>query len=89
MALTTGLTFLILLTNRRSLAKVDSQLIIASGGLLTALFLVKNILLFYFLFEFSLIPIVLVIMGYGGQPERVFRGVIMFIYTVSASLPFL
>nr|YP_010990146.1 NADH dehydrogenase subunit 4 [Polymesoda caroliniana]WOV69034.1 NADH dehydrogenase subunit 4 [Polymesoda caroliniana] len=44
---------------------------------------------FFFFFEFSLIPILYLILGWGYQPERLQAGVFMMMYTVSASLPLL
>jgi len=56
---------------------------------LTLTFLVNNIFIFYFLFEISLIPILIIIMGWGYQPERLKAGIIIFFYTLFASLPLL
>nr|WNS64254.1 NADH dehydrogenase subunit 4 [Ficus subintermedia] len=52
-------------------------------------FLSSNSLMFYFLFEGSLIPTLLLILGWGYQPERLQAGMYMMIYTVAASLPLL
>uniref|UniRef100_UPI00315D70D3 NADH dehydrogenase subunit 4 n=1 Tax=Voluta musica TaxID=3169513 RepID=UPI00315D70D3 len=52
-------------------------------------FLSSSSLLFYFLFEASLIPTLLLILGWGYQPERLQAGMYMMIYTVAASLPLL
>nr|YP_009707866.1 NADH dehydrogenase subunit 4 [Pseudocleopatra dartevellei]QEU52735.1 NADH dehydrogenase subunit 4 [Pseudocleopatra dartevellei] len=52
-------------------------------------FLSSSILFFYFLFEASLIPTLLLILGWGYQPERLQAGMYMMIYTVMASLPLL
>nr|YP_003354960.1 NADH dehydrogenase subunit 4 [Quadrula quadrula]ACQ91013.1 NADH dehydrogenase subunit 4 [Quadrula quadrula] len=52
-------------------------------------FSVSSLLSFYMLFEFSLIPILLIILGWGYQPERLQAGKYMMLYTVSASLPLL
>jgi len=52
-------------------------------------FSVNNIIIFYILFEISLIPTILIIMGWGYQPERINAGYYLIIYTVSASLPLL
>lgn len=49
----------------------------------------SNLLLFYFYFEVSLIPTLLIIMGWGYQPERVQAGVYFLFYTLTASLPLL
>nr|YP_009475563.1 NADH dehydrogenase subunit 4 [Alasmidonta heterodon]AVK79266.1 NADH dehydrogenase subunit 4 [Alasmidonta heterodon] len=52
-------------------------------------FSASTLLNFYILFEFSLIPILLIILGWGYQPERLQAGKYMLLYTVSASLPLL
>nr|YP_010490518.1 NADH dehydrogenase subunit 4 [Regioscalpellum regium]UWM13004.1 NADH dehydrogenase subunit 4 [Regioscalpellum regium] len=44
---------------------------------------------FYFFFESSLIPIYLLIMGWGYQPERLQAGLYLLLYTLFASLPLL
>lgn len=48
-----------------------------------------RLLLFYFFFEASLIPTLLIIMGWGYQPERLQAGVYFLFYTLTASLPLL
>nr|YP_009565386.1 NADH dehydrogenase subunit 4 [Encyrtus infelix]QBA96088.1 NADH dehydrogenase subunit 4 [Encyrtus infelix]QBA96101.1 NADH dehydrogenase subunit 4 [Encyrtus infelix] len=52
-------------------------------------FSVLNFFMFYIFFEISLIPVYLIIMGWGYQPERVKASFYMFIYTLIFSLPFL
>lgn len=52
-------------------------------------FLTKNILIFYFFFEWSLIPIFIVIIGWGYQIERLKASIYMLFYTLFASLPLL
>src|SRR3982750_1224699 len=48
-----------------------------------------NLLSFYFFFEFSLIPTIIIIMGWGYQPERLQAGIYFILYTLVASLPLL
>lgn len=48
-----------------------------------------NYLLFYIRFEASLIPTLILILGWGYQPERIQAGVYMLFYTLFASLPLL
>lgn len=48
-----------------------------------------NFFVFYVVFEFSLIPTLLLILGWGYQPERLMAGSYIIIYTISASLPLL
>nr|YP_007026903.2 NADH dehydrogenase subunit 4 [Metacrangonyx remyi] len=52
-------------------------------------FCLKDYLLFYIFFESSLIPIMLIILGWGYQPERMMAGIYMLFYTLFASLPLL
>nr|YP_003934437.1 NADH dehydrogenase subunit 4 [Thylacodes squamigerus]ADI79420.1 NADH dehydrogenase subunit 4 [Thylacodes squamigerus] len=52
-------------------------------------FLMSNVYLFYFFFEASLIPTLVLILGWGYQPERLQAGMYMMMYTLSASLPLL
>lgn len=52
-------------------------------------FLVNNLLSFYVLFELSLIPILLIIIYWGRQPERLSAGLYFLIYTGRFSIPFI
>nr|YP_010385121.1 NADH dehydrogenase subunit 4 [Elodes marginata]UPL65131.1 NADH dehydrogenase subunit 4 [Elodes marginata] len=47
----------------------------------------SNLLGFYMFFEMSLIPVLVLIMGWGYQPERLQAGVYLLFYTLLASLP--
>nr|AEP27474.1 NADH dehydrogenase subunit 4 [Liophloeus tessulatus] len=58
--------------------------------LLISLFLVfssLNLFVFYLFFEISLIPTLVLIMGWGFQPERISAGVYLLFYTLIFSLP--
>nr|YP_009743987.1 NADH dehydrogenase subunit 4 [Adhemarius dariensis]QIE12751.1 NADH dehydrogenase subunit 4 [Adhemarius dariensis] len=57
--------------------------------LLYLTFSVMNLFLFYFFFEGSLIPTLLLIIGWGYQPERIQAGMYLMFYTLFASLPLL
>nr|QLY90261.1 NADH dehydrogenase subunit 4 [Glossiphonia concolor] len=52
-------------------------------------FMSSNIILFYILFEASLIPTAILIMKWGYQPERLQASLYLIMYTVLASLPML
>ena len=52
-------------------------------------FSVNNLLQFYILFESSLIPTLLLVLGWGYQPERIQAGIYLILYTITASLPLL
>nr|QTT61169.1 NADH dehydrogenase subunit 4 [Tritia sp. e LAG-2017] len=66
-----------------------STFVLVLNLILVTTFLSSSILVFYFLFEASLIPTLLLILGWGYQPERLQAGMYMMIYTVAASLPLL
>nr|YP_010947314.1 NADH dehydrogenase subunit 4 [Dalailama vadim]WGO62331.1 NADH dehydrogenase subunit 4 [Dalailama vadim] len=52
-------------------------------------FSVMNLFMFYLFFEGSLIPTLLLIIGWGYQPERLQAGMYLLFYTLFASLPLL
>jgi len=52
-------------------------------------FSVNNLLLFYIIFEGSLIPTLILIILWGHEPERKIARLYIIIYTVTASLPLL
>lgn len=52
-------------------------------------FSTSNAFLFYVLFESTLMPIFVLIMGWGYQPERINASFFLLFYTISASLPLL
>ncbi len=56
---------------------------------LTVRFLVRNLFLFYVLFELRLVPILLIIVFWGRQPERLSAGLYFLIYTRTFSIPFI
>nr|YP_009995475.1 NADH dehydrogenase subunit 4 [Ochthebius scopuli]QNP09930.1 NADH dehydrogenase subunit 4 [Ochthebius scopuli] len=50
-------------------------------------FSTMNLFVFYLFFEMSLIPTLILIVGWGYQPERIQAGVYLLFYTMLASLP--
>nr|AML25914.1 NADH dehydrogenase subunit 4 [Staphylinidae sp. BMNH 1274216] len=46
-----------------------------------------NLFMFYLFFEMTLIPTLILILGWGYQPERIQAGTYLFFYTLLASLP--
>nr|YP_003934522.1 NADH dehydrogenase subunit 4 [Arcuatula senhousia]ACY00235.1 NADH dehydrogenase subunit 4 [Arcuatula senhousia] len=52
-------------------------------------FSASSFFLFFFFFESSLVPLILIIVGWGFQPERLQAGGYMLIYTVFGSLFFI
>lgn len=55
--------------------------------ILMLVFLVDNIIFFLVAFEGRVIPTFILIMGWGGQPERLQAGIYLFFYTIVASIP--
>lgn len=68
---------------------VFSFLVLLLLLVLVVSFLTRNYLIFYFFFEISLIPTLLIIVGWGFQPERLQAGIYFILYTLTASLPLL
>nr|AYU57098.1 NADH dehydrogenase subunit 4 [Metopograpsus quadridentatus]UBD09535.1 NADH dehydrogenase subunit 4 [Metopograpsus quadridentatus] len=70
----------------------SSMFLVVNLVLLLSLFLAfssLNYLMFYISFEISLIPTLILILGWGYQPERIQAGVYMLFYTLTLSLPLL
>nr|YP_009002497.1 NADH dehydrogenase subunit 4 [Chaceon granulatus]BAO48253.1 NADH dehydrogenase subunit 4 [Chaceon granulatus] len=85
---------LVLLSSQKikNLMNFDSSFIFVN--LLLLLFLMitfssMDYLMFYISFEASLIPTLILILGWGYQPERIQAGVYMLFYTLAFSLPLL
>lgn len=55
---------------------------------IVAVFWVKSIFLFYLSFEISLLPIFLLVIGWGSQPEKLEARMYIIFYTLFGSLPF-
>lgn len=66
-----------------------NSLIICIGALLICAFSVSATFFFFVLFEGVLFPTLLLVVGWGYQPERLQAVVYMVIYTVIGSLPLL
>nr|AML26128.1 NADH dehydrogenase subunit 4 [Scolytinae sp. BMNH 1274277] len=50
-------------------------------------FSAMNLFVFYLFFEVSLIPTLILIIGWGNQPERILAGMYLLFYTLLVSLP--
>lgn len=72
-----------------SSSKLFLLVILILNNILIAAFSSSNLFLFYLYFEASLIPTLILILGWGYQPERLQAGVYLIIYTIFASLPLL
>jgi NADH:ubiquinone oxidoreductase subunit 4 (subunit M) len=51
--------------------------------------MVKDLIIFYFFFELSLVPIIFLILKWGVQSERIEAGFYFIIYALIGSLPLL
>jgi len=65
------------------LIKVFSAILV----LLIIVFRCSDLIQIYFFFEASLIPIFIIVLGWGYQPERLPASLFLFFYTLFASLP--
>nr|NP_203514.1 NADH dehydrogenase subunit 4 [Terebratalia transversa]AAK95505.1 NADH dehydrogenase subunit 4 [Terebratalia transversa] len=72
--------------------KSSSSFVVTVGSLCLVLvmsFSVDSMLLFYIMFEVSLVPTLILILVWGYQPERIQAGMSMFVYTLLGSFPLL
>nr|APH08708.1 NADH dehydrogenase subunit 4 [Pygmaeconus traillii] len=94
-SLTTWISLMMFLASQQSVKTkknmdtLFSNLVIFMNLVLINTFMCSSSLTFYFLFEVSLIPTLMLILGWGYQPERLQAGMYMMMYTVAASLPLL
>lgn len=91
-SLTVWITFLMLMARRLNNLfqnKIFTFYILIIINLLFFCFSFNNFIMFYLFFESVLFPIILIIIGWGSQPERVQAGFYMLIYTIFGSLPLL
>nr|YP_009478722.1 NADH dehydrogenase subunit 4 [Diaphanosoma dubium]AVP74682.1 NADH dehydrogenase subunit 4 [Diaphanosoma dubium] len=63
--------------------------ILIMNALLLMSFSTSNMLTFYIMFEATLVPIFMLVLGWGYQPERVTASYYLLFYTLAASLPLL
>lgn len=84
---------IILARNKIKFSSTFSNYFIISCLLLRTLLILtfssRNLLLFYILFERSLVPIIILILTWGYQPERLQARIYLMLYTLTASLPIL
>lgn len=81
----------ILLPNSWDLTKTKlfGKTLLCLWGILILFFSSNSLLIFYIIFEFSLLPILIIILGRGYQPERLQASFYLLIYTSFLSLPLL
>nr|YP_010692524.1 NADH dehydrogenase subunit 4 [Aonchotheca putorii]WBV76980.1 NADH dehydrogenase subunit 4 [Aonchotheca putorii] len=58
-------------------------------AILSMFFMTNSLMLFYITFELSIIPMFIIIVGWGNQPERMMATNYLVIYTMTFSLPLL
>nr|QCS25354.1 NADH dehydrogenase subunit 4 [Cyclophorus martensianus] len=66
-----------------------SLFVLSLNFFLIASFTFSSSVMFYFMFESSLLPTLMLILGWGYQPERLQAGMYMMLYTITSSLPLL
>lgn len=93
-------SFLLLVITSHSYLLVTATVCVFSCGLLNLLvfslfaltstfFSTHSLLLFYISFEFSLLPVLLIILFFGYQPEKLNASIYLLLYTTICSLPLL
>lgn len=87
--LTLRLLVLIVLVSEESANRYYIILQVVLGVLLIVCFCTNNLVGFYIIFEACLVPILLIIITWGYQPERLQAGLYIVIYTVVSSMPLL
>nr|AVW86122.1 NADH dehydrogenase subunit 4 [Melaenis sp. YZ-2018] len=93
-SLTLWISALMILTSAKVLMSRRKPHNFISWVILLALILivsfsVSDLLSFYIMFESSLVPTLLLVLGWGYQPERLQAGMYLMLYTICASLPLL
>nr|AWV83752.1 NADH dehydrogenase subunit 4 [Okanagana bella] len=86
------LSFLMIISSpsyKNNYLKYFLLMIILLMTLLIISFSSMNLMMFYIFFESSLIPTLIIITGWGYQPERLLAGYYLLFYTLFASLPML
>nr|YP_009192111.1 NADH dehydrogenase subunit 4 [Angaria neglecta]ALK03355.1 NADH dehydrogenase subunit 4 [Angaria neglecta] len=94
-ALTWWISMLMIMASQESVKAKSNKINLFSACIcslniiLMLTFFSASILWFYVFFEASLIPTLILILGWGYQPERLQAGMYMMLYTITASLPLL
>nr|QVX31180.1 NADH dehydrogenase subunit 4 [Gesiella jameensis] len=94
MMLTMWISFLMILASNKIFINHNyktnfTMLIMMLNFILLLSFTMQNFMNFYIMFETSLIPTLLLILGWGYQPERLQASMYLLLYTITASLPLL
>jgi len=83
------LSLLIFLYLLKFLKKLLTNILVLNLIILLFTFCFSNFFLFFLGFELSLIPILILILGWGSTPERLTASSYLLIYTLTFSIPFL
>nr|WRW51319.1 NADH dehydrogenase subunit 4 [Micropodarke fujianensis] len=75
--------------NTKNNSSTFLQMILMLNLILVITFSMTSMINFYVMFESSLIPTLLLVLGWGYQPERLQAGMYLMLYTIAASLPLL
>nr|UFK32164.1 NADH dehydrogenase subunit 4 [Uniformus sp.] len=90
--LTILIIYLMLVSSSKCFKFMNSEFLMINIMLMIVLlviFSVYNMFIMYMFFELSLVPLMILIYGWGYQPERLLSGLYLFFYTLLASLPLL
>nr|WQA11518.1 NADH dehydrogenase subunit 4 [Melanodrymia sp. A LZ-2023] len=93
--LTWWISLLMLLASHKGVKILENKMLLFKfficllNLVLMMTFLFMNVMWFYIFFELSLFPTLILILGWGYQPERLQAGMYMLLYTITASLPLL
>ena len=75
--------------NHPASQKAFNILCLTLTGVLVLRFSCESLIRYYYFFESSLLPLIIIVLGWGYQPERLQASLYMFFYTMGASLPLL
>ena len=89
LTLTSGIFFLIDIRLKQSWPLSYRIILVSMFVLLWLTFTTQSFILFYVFFECSLIPTIILILGWGYQPERLPASYYFLFYTLLSSLPLL
>jgi NADH-ubiquinone oxidoreductase chain 5 len=89
LTLTSGIFFLIVIRLKPSWPLSYRTILVSLFVLLWLTFTTQSFILFYVFFECSLIPTIILILGWGYQPERLPASYYFLFYTLLSSLPLL
>nr|YP_010872772.1 NADH dehydrogenase subunit 4 [Laemobothrion maximum]WGU50336.1 NADH dehydrogenase subunit 4 [Laemobothrion maximum] len=84
--LTLWVTLSLLIMSKENIMNLTLYFLLIS---LTFMFMSTKLISFYIFYELTLVPSVILILGWGYQPERLEASLYMFLYTLFFSLPLL